>query len=303
MIITAAFGDRVPFLPGRLVSSGTAGYQDFEATRIIVPGITLIFIMFIMMICMVGLIHKPFFKSRNIYLLFLIGSAVILTYRRNEWVTIIICFFIFVFLASKKVKRRILAVFVIAIVLAALLIPPLLIRGGRPRSYVESVFVRFSSLFFAEETFSSNSLEWRKVENEYAQRSIVQNPFLGIGLGVNYRPQIPWMDTQPEWDSPSYIHNGYLWILIDMGILGFVPFMWFYIRFLVRGFSKWRKIRDPLEKSAVIGFTLSGIAISLSAMAEPAFMEWHSIVVIATVMGLTEAIIKRNEKESPEIGR
>jgi O-antigen ligase len=88
-----------------------------------------------------------------------------------------------------------------------------------------------------------------------------------------------------------------------MGLLGFLPFIYFYIHFLVRGFSNWRKIRDPIEKSAVIGLALSGIAFSVVNLVSPKFMEPPGMVVIATILGLSGAIIRRNEKEPQENGR
>ena len=67
-----------------------------------------------------------------------------------------------------------------------------------------------------------------------------------------------------------------------------------------RGFSNWRKIRNPVDKSAVIGFTISGIALSLSILVEPRFMQWHGIVAISTIIGINEAIIHLNENEFHE---
>ena len=64
-----------------------------------------------------------------------------------------------------------------------------------------------------------------------------------------------------------------------------------------RGFSNWRKIRNPVDKSAVIGFTISGVALALSILFEPRFMQWHGIVVISTIIGINEAIIHLNENE------
>jgi hypothetical protein len=84
---------------------------------------------------------------------------------------------------------------------------------------------------------------------------------------------------------------------MDMGIIGFSSFFFFYLRFIKHGLSHWRNIKDSLLQSAVIGFTLSGIGILLAAIVNPMFMKWYSIVVITTMIGLTEAIIKINHVE------
>jgi len=50
-------------------------------------------------------------------------------------------------------------------------------------------------------------------------------------------------------------------------------------------------------KSVVVGFMLSGVGILLAAIVIPVFMQWFAIVVIATMIGLTEAIIRINEEK------
>jgi len=141
--------------------------------------------------------------------------------------------------------------------------------------------------------FRSATLEWRRIENEYAFMQIRKYPLFGIGLANDYRPHIFGMG---DW-ATRYIHNGYLWIILKMGLIGFLPFLWFYLRFLLRGFSSWKKIEDAILRSAVTGFMLSGIGILLVVIVNPMFMEWKAIVMIATMIGLTEAIIRINESE------
>ena len=302
MLIQAAVGDAVHLMPGRVEAAQTNDIIYYKATRILPPGQTLIFVMFISAICTIALINKPVFKSGHFYLLLAIGSGILLTYNRNYWVSIIIAVFVLVLLISKKGKKRVLAWIVISVILAGLLILPLMNFSGKAAAYIDSISDRFSSLFSVKKTYSGDSLGWRKIENDYAWRSVVQHPFVGIGLTNNYRPRISGMNSNPSWNASSYIHNGYLWILVDMGLLGFVPLMWFFIGFIIRGFSNWRKIRDPGERSILIGCTLSMMALSLCILVSPRFMEWYSIVVIATIMGVGETIIKHNEKKYNEMG-
>jgi O-antigen ligase len=168
--------------------------------------------------------------------------------------------------------------------------------------YSDSIVERFSTLFTVKETWTSGSLEWRKIENQYAWRNIVQHPLLGIGLFNIYRPPLPGMNIGREgWDSKRFIHNGYLWVLVNMGLIGFIPLMWFYIRFLIRGLLNWRKIRDPKERSVVLGYAICGVALSLSILVEPRLMQWRGIMVIATIAGMNEVIIHRNKKDCHEM--
>jgi O-antigen ligase len=295
MLIQAKMGRSVRLLPGRIEAD-----SNYWTTRIIPPGEVVIFVMLISAICAFVIMNRPFFKTTYFYLIPILGGGVLLTYNRQYWGSIIFSLFIFTRLLSKVWKRRFFSLIAIAFIFLILIIIPIITLSKTARVYSDSIVARFSSLFTVKQTFASGSLEWRKIENQYALRSIVKHPFLGIGLSNTYRPPLPGMDMETGWDTKRFVHNGYLFVLVDMGILGFLPLVWFYILFLSRGFSNWRKIRNPVDKSAVIGFTISGIALALSILVEPRFMQWHGIVVISTIIGINEAIIHLNENEFHE---
>ena len=292
MIIQVIVGKSIRLMSGKMQAAGALGHF-YEATRIQPSGQILIYVAFITAVCVISFINKPILKSIYFYVLLIVGMGILLTYNRNYWVTIVFSLSIFMIMISKKSKRRVIAWFVIVVILMSALSFIFLSLGGRPGAYVISVSDRFTSLFAGERMFRSSTLNWRRIENEYALRQIIKYPLFGIGLANDYRPHRFGMAEWIGW----YIHNGYLWIIVKMGLIGFLPFLWFYIRFLFRGFSNWKKIEDGILKSAVTGFMLSGIGISISALITPIFMEWSGIVVISTMIGITEAIIKINERE------
>lgn len=296
MIIQARVGSSVRLLPGRVEAAG----QGVGALRILPPGESLVFVMFISAVCAIAIMKKPFFKTIYFYLIPVIGGGLLLTYNRNYYISIIFTFFIFLFLITKKEKKRFLSWVTIVFIFIILIIFPITKLTKTGRVYYDSIAERVSSIIYINEMFVSRSIEWRISENQIALLSIVKHPFLGIGLYNLYRRPLP--GDEEGWTG-YYVHNGYLWLLVSMGLFGFLPLMWFFLRFLVRGFSKWRKIRDPIIKSAAIGFTLSGIAFSLVNLVSPKLLEWHGIVVIASIIGLNEAIINRNEKELQEDGQ
>jgi O-antigen ligase len=293
MIIQAKLGESIHMMPGRVETAD----QTFQTTRIIPPGEVVIFVSFISAICAIAIVKKPLLKTIYFYYIPILGGGVILTFNRQYWASIIFSLFIFMLLISKRGKRRFISWLTLVFVSVILVILPLMRLSKTARTYSDSIVERFSSIFAVKETFSSSSLEWRKIENKYAWQSIVKHPFFGIGLWNYYRPYVGEYET--DW-TKIFIHNGYFFVLVNMGLIGFLPLMWFYVSFLARGFSNWRKINHPIEKSVVIGYTIGGIALSLSILVEPRVMENHGIVVIATIIGLSEAIIRRNEKESIE---
>jgi O-antigen ligase len=298
MIIQAKVAGSVRLMYGRIESVG----QGSWAARILPPGEVVVFIMFISAVCAMAIINKPFFSTVYLYLIPLLGGGMLLTYNRQYWGAIIFSFFVFMVVSTNRGKKRFLSWLAIVFVSVILIVLPLSRLSKTGRVYSDSIMERFSSLLTVKETYvSDRSLGWRKIENQYAWRSIVRHPLLGIGLFTAYRPPLPGMDIGEDgWDSKRFIHNGYLWVLVNMGLLGFLPLMWLYIRFLTRGFSNWRKIMDPMEKSIVIGYAICGVALSLSILFEPRVLQWRGIMVIATMAGMNEAIILRNEKECRE---
>ena len=301
MIVQAVVGESVRLMPGRIEAAETIN-AFMEATRILPPGDILVFVMFITAMTLFSLDSRRRSASAGFFLPFLLGGGVLLTYNRNYWASIIIALLILGALISQRAKRRILAWAATAAVVIVVLVPALAGTGGRAGAYYDSLLARFRSLLSPAETFGSRSLEWRRIEIDFALQNVVRHPVLGIGLGQDYRPRIDWMDYYRQgriWSNMSYIHNGYLYILVDMGLLGLLPFLWLLLRFLVRGFGSWKKPDDPQSRGLVLGFTLGGLAIMLSAIVSPRFLEWPGIVVLAMLMGLTESILRFEKEDVP----
>jgi O-antigen ligase len=291
IIIQAIVGRSIQLLPGTLRAAGVF------ASRIIPPGTTLVYIIFITAVCSIVFINRPILKSIHFYTLPIIGTGILLTYWRSYWIALVFSLSILMILISKRSKKRFIAYLLISVILMSMFSFTLLSIGGKPKEQLSSIFDRFTSLFTGNKIYHSETLNWRRTENKFALRQIVKHPLFGIGLGNDYRAVVYRGGGLPVQYSSWWLHNAYLLILVKMGLIGFLPFLWFCIRFLTRGFSNWKKIKDVTLKSAVTGFMLSGAGIMLIASIQPLFMMRDSITVIATMIGLTEAIIKINKDE------
>lgn len=287
MLVQAAIGEGVQLMPGRIEAARTFG-AEYEATRILPPGQTLLVVLTITAIALVTVgTRKPVFASVYFYASLLLGAGVVLTYNRNYWVALILVTGLLLTLLPGNLRPRLCSL-LLAIVLFAGLAMAIGSSHGRFKEAAAAVSERFSSLFAGSELTRSSSLEYRYTENRYALQQIARHPLLGIGLGNDYRPEI----FGREDTLTSYIHNGYLWLLTDLGLFGFLAFLWFFGRFIVRGLRHWRSVGDDTLRAVTLGFTLSGIGILLMAMVNPMFMQWYSIVVMAVMTGLTEVILR-----------
>lgn len=294
MLVQAAIGESIQLMPGRVEKAWTLG-ATYEATRVLPPGQTLVYVLFITSVCLIALQKKARVKVWHYLLVFSTGVGVTLTYNRSYWATCIFSFTIFMLLTGGQARRRVIFVLSVWLLIITVFLTLFLLSNprGRVGETIQAISARISSLFRGTELYESGSLQYRRIETEYAVKQITKHPLIGIGLGNDYRPSIFGADDK----LTDYIHNGYLWILLKMGLIGFLPFLWFYFGFVVRGFKNWEKMGNNYFRSLLTGFTLSGLAVLLSNLVNPMFMQWFSIVVLSIIIGLSEGIISLNEKE------
>lgn len=291
MIIQAIVGEPPKLMPGRVETLITLGEMQHGVTRIIPPGETLVYIMFLTMVCVVVFKKVDIHLVSHIFITALLGIGLILTFARNCWISILFSLVIFTFLTSKKYKFKFISVILVLIMIGVSLLifsSP----GSKVTGIITSTSNRMQSLLTGKEILYSSSLEDRYIEIEHAVDRIFQYPIFGIGLGNSFIQDERWPD-----DKGIYIHNSYLWILMKMGIIGFVPFLWLFVTFLIRGFINWRNIDDRFLKAVVIGFTLSCLGLMITNMVAPKFMEWRAITIIGIIFGLNEIIIRNKWKE------
>jgi O-antigen ligase len=143
-----------------------------------------------------------------------------------------------------------------------------------------------------------SSTQWRIEETRYAVRSFLRQPLFGIGLGNPYRPPLQW---EPAWSAENiqwYIHNAYLWVLVDAGLIGFIPFICFYALGVLRGLRFWRSIGDSRFRVTVLGFTLGVLGQAISNIVTPNFFQNWVLVIFPILLGMNEVIFrKQNEGE------
>lgn len=104
--------------------------------------------------------------------------------------------------------------------------------------YASAVENRFLSI--GEEIESGSSLNRRVTENQYALQRIEGSPFLGVGLGGQYKPRE--LESR-AWEGESrYIHNLYLGIAVKLGLPGLLIV-------LVLVYIMWRRTFSAMRDS------------------------------------------------------
>ncbi len=291
MIVQQAVGPSVPILPGRVETAGVFEQNFAGVTRILPPGQSLVLVAlmpaFIILLSRERMDYVGWLLTMAVFVLLI---ALAFTFNRNMWIGTTASVAT-VFLISTRNQRRNMLLFLCAfVIIGAITVPLLVSYFPKLNDVLDALYIRAASLFTGEQVENSSSWQWRVMENEYALIKIKQYPLLGIGPGNDYRPRIRLGGDR----NTGYMHNTFLFILMDLGIVGFAPFVWFSALFLLRGYLLWAKIRDKVFRGVVLGFTLSYVTVLIAGVAAPVFMAWYWTPVLGVMLGINEVIYTLN---------
>jgi O-antigen ligase len=297
-------GESVQLLPGRIESLATQDTVFEDITRILPPGWSIVLVSFVAILCIL-VVEK--FKLQGLMTLLqcgLLGMAILVTFLRSYWAALIMVLFILVYLLRGVDRRRLIAWGLVVISSAAMIL--LLVCSdpdSRATKLVGASWQRLSTLGRSG-TFQGedSSVDWRRIENEYAFSAIASNPLIGLGMCARYRPYDSRVDVggpdATDFDFQRHIHNGHLLILLQSGLLGYFSFMWLSLAFLMRGFRCWRSVANGRMRGVVLGFALVYLAILVAAVANSTFMHWSWTPVIGIIIGINEVILRKVGQEA-----
>jgi O-antigen ligase len=286
MLIQQAVGTSIVILPGRVETAGVNQVSYAAVTRILPPGQSLILAMFLPAI-LIAISHEH--RKWISEFLFLVASLLLVslgfTFNRGFWAGLMVAVVAAFLCISRDQRKKLILFLCLILLLGAIAIPLLGMSSPKASNIVDALYARAATLFEPSEALNSSSWQHREEEYEYARSVIQKHLLLGIGPGNDYRPAL-WSGD----DLTGYMHNTYLFILLDLGLVGLVPFLWFSVTFLVRGVRLGPSIRDRVLRAIALGFTSSYIAILVAGIAAPVFMELYWTPVLGVIFGANEVI-------------
>lgn len=290
MIIQYILGTTLPFLPGRVEVLSTEGTRFFSVTRIIPPGYSIVFAAFVTIMTVWFFDEKYSGKLILSVPLVLTGVGVLLTFKRHFWGSLLITFLIMALISNGKEIQRILlrGLSTFSIMLVTLFFMMNYTGSTGPNLLLSSADRLFSLIRADTYEDLNSSLRWRDFENKYAIPQIASHPFIGIGVGTQYRPWV-WDKDWTDFDGRNFIHNGFFWLLLRTGGIGFLLMTGIMVTVIYRGFKYWRIAH---RGSYVLGFTLVIIGMLLGNWVEPLISEWVWTALIATMMAMNELSIR-----------
>jgi len=209
--------------------------------------------------------------------IFVIGMS----FFRSDWIVNILCVFIMFFLLNGQQKKNFLrrGAFIIAIIF--LLGSLLVLSSGKARSYKNALIERALSLKDSDKLLKSRSLTIRYVENKYALEKIKDSFLFGVGMGSDYRPA-----RYYRADSRNWIHNGYLAVILNLGIIGSALYFLTYFSAVYQLLKQYFNGQTSLfGKVILLTSILFLIKILVTGVVGPNFIRPHIVPLIAVFWG------------------
>lgn len=297
MVAQFILGSSVQILPGRVEALVTQDTTFDDITRILPPGWSTVMISFMGVVCLLAFEKSSLRTSFYLLLLLLFGLALVLTFLRSFWSALIGATLILIYLLRGRERFRFLTrIFTLVILVTIIILIVMVDPESRPARLTYAFVDRLTTLGETETFQSGDTLNGRIIENQYAYNAIAEHPLIGLGAGTPYRP----LDFRLDYRTAdgrvvsgrSFIHNGYLRILLQSGILGFLTLVWISGTFLYRGVKFWRTLTNEQMKAIVMGNLLVYLAVLIAAVANASFTQWRWTPLLGMMFGVNEVIYR-----------
>jgi hypothetical protein len=293
MIAQYLLGNGIQILPGRVETLNTAGVSSYGVTRVLPPGQSLVLLGFVCVVVQFLFQRK---SSRFVFYLIQVGILGV--------AVLILALFLLGLLVSLREKVMYVQIIFWAVLLGAFVLTPILIvKGDQAGTFVNGATARLITIINPA-TLQEPSVVYREIEDQYAYPQIASHPFLGLGLGANYRPWDNRLEGSIYTPDPLtyYIHNGHLWVMLKTGLIGYLCLICFLLLFVIRGLQNWYRLPNPFLKGMVLSFTIMVPGILLACFADPIFQQSYWTPVIGVMLGMGEVALRTindQSKDSP----
>ncbi len=278
----------------------------FGAVRVVPPGHVLMYLMANVAFCLVlGPLRTPWVRAFLALQLAFLGVGLLLTYTRAQWIASGIAVLLACALLPRAAKTslgRLLLLVVPILALAVGLVGTGLVSVGGAGAG-EALVSRAASIFTPDDTLDTASLEWRVFEVEAAGRALSEQPFLGVGLGNDYRDVTLLQGEASGWlwqlDGSQgrltrFVHNSYLYVAVKMGLVALGVFLWFCLAFLMSGARAYFSLPDSPAKLIVLAIVCSFAGLLEWAVFIAHFMLPASMATLGLMVGIVAVVGSRH---------
>jgi probable O-glycosylation ligase (exosortase A-associated) len=228
-----------------------------------------------------SLLHSKWFRLVFIGVIFTCVTAVVMTQSRGGSLALLTALLLLVYRSRHKVA--------VMVLFGMLAVPPIYM-------YHQAFFARMDTLRDPTQEVSANS---RLVMAEAAFQMWKSYPLIGVGFGnENFIAlQRPYIEDSRFWGLK--VHNGYLQMLVDCGLFGFIPWVWLLFGTIAR---LWRSAGVHRRAQSALEAYPRGLAIGLIVFAQynlSGGKERDSILYIFLMCAAAWLTVARSLPEQP----
>lgn len=221
------------------------------------------------------LLNKRIFKSKGIQYLtiafLMLGVFQIL--NKASFIVLVILFLI-KFLVGVTIKRRAIISSIIVVVVGCIIF----IFNPRFKQLTKKdLFIKKENIVYKDfkdiKNIKATNTDFRVMLWVSALEIFTEHPITGIGAGGSHNRLYEIFAVKRQWYDSSekyHAHNQYLQVLVDLGIIGFIPFFLMFL-FLVKKFVESRCI---IYGNILLGFIL---IIGINFLFESMFERYSGI--------------------------
>lgn len=127
----------------------------------------------------------------------------------------------------------------------------------------------------------------RLQETQTALDRIARHPVVGYGLGyrIPFRG-LPGVPGEVAHAETTFLHNGYLFLLLKLGAVGLAVFLWFLWRLVRVQWIVADALRDPGDKGLAFGFLLSVVGIAVMSVTTSKFADAPTTLFLGVFSGI-----------------
>lgn len=174
------------------------------------------------------------------------------------------------------------------IIIGALVLGIIIVLSNRissVKSILDAISYNYEILVNRDRLFSQET--YRITEMKNAWETFIQHPLIGIGSGTQYT----------EFGLKNWVHNNWLWLLLDFGIIGTVIYAYPMIGSVCKATVKGFHLKKTDYSRATLYFAFAGALILFYANAvfSPVFFrDPMSVSIIAVFCGTIHKLFSEN---------
>ncbi len=202
--------------------------------------------------------------------------ALLMTYSRSGWISLMLAAFVYIWLRNKKL----IPVFFMLAIAAIPFLPSSI------TSRIASMFTRFSSTGYVDSSFVHRLNLWEAVGYMIRDFGIT-----GIGLGPKaFAAVYPDYSVMGTNDGAFHTQSLYLELIVSIGVLGFVSFVWAILRTIKNSVIAYRKASGTAY-FALVACISSFIGIAFSCIVEYIWFYPRIMFAYFILLGISYAAI------------